>query len=62
MPTEKASEFVDFPLILQSGCFYIRDPSVFINKIKSHKNMRSNLILVTVDVADLYPNINMNQA
>ena len=56
---QKASEFMDFHLkpILQSGCSYIRDPSDFINKIKSHKNIGSNLILVTADVVGLYPSI-----
>ena len=56
---QKASEFLGFYLnpIMQSGSSYIRDSSDFSNKIKSIKNIRSNLILVTADVLGLYTSI-----
>ena len=48
---------MDFHLksILQSPCSHIRDPSDVINKIKSFKNIRSNLILVKADIVCLHP-------
>ena len=59
MPTEKASEFVDFHLkpIMQDGWSYIRYSNDFINKIKNLKNIPSNSILVTAYIVYLYPSI-----
>ena len=58
-PTEKASEFLDYHLkpIMQRGKSYIKDSGDFINKIKSSKNIPEGAILVTADVAGLYPSI-----
>ena len=59
MPTEKASDFVDFHLkpIMQNGWSYIRDSNNFIKKINVLKNKPNNSILVTADVVGLYPSI-----
>ena len=59
MPTEKASEFVDFhlKLIMENGWSYIRDKNDFVNKMKNLKNIPSNSILVTVDVVVSYSSI-----
>ena len=42
---------------MQNGWLYIRDSNDFINKIKNLKNIPSNSILVTADVAGLYSSI-----
>ena len=59
MPSEKASEFVDFRLkpVIQNRWSYIRNLNDFINEIKNLINKPSNSILVTVDVVGLYPSI-----
>ena len=58
-PTEKASEFLDNQLkeVIQNGWSYIKDSNDFIKKIKHLKNIPDNAILVTADVAGLYPSI-----
>ena len=42
---------------MQNGWSHIRDSNDFINKIKNLKNIPNNSILVTADVAGLYPSI-----
>ena len=56
---QKAFEFVDFYLKVykQSGSSYIRDSNDFINKIKSIKNIASNLILIRADFVGLYTGV-----
>ena len=58
-PTEKASEFLDSHLktIMQESWSYIKDSTDFINKIGQIGDIPENAILVTADVAGLYPSI-----
>ena len=58
-PTEKVSEFLDHHLkpFMQKGLSFIRDSQHFLEKIKSIGSVLENAILVTADVAGLYPNI-----
>ena len=42
---------------MQNGLPYIRDSQHFLEKIKAIGSVLENSILVTADVADLYPNI-----
>ena len=58
-PTEKASEFLDNQLkeVMQNGWSYIKESNNFIKKIKHLKNIPDNAILVTANVAGLYPSI-----
>ena len=58
-PTEKVSEFLDYPLklIMQSGRSYIKDSRDFLKKIKDLGSFPENVILVTAYVVGLYPNI-----
>ena len=58
-PTEKVSEFLDHHLkpFVQKGLSFIRDSQHFLEKIKSIGSVLENAILVTADVAGLYPNI-----
>ena len=42
---------------MQNGWSYIRDSNDIINKIKNLKNILSYSILLTADVAGLYPSI-----
>ena len=57
--TEKVSEFLDGQLkpVMQSSWSYIKDPGVFIKKIKDINNIPKDSILVTADVVGLYPSI-----
>ena len=57
--TEKASEFLDSHLktIMQKIWSYIKDSADFINKIGQIGDIPENAILVTADVAGLYPSI-----
>ena len=59
VPTEKASEFLDFHLkpLMQSSWSYIRDSSDFIEKMKRVGKIPEGSFLVTADVAGLYPSI-----
>ena len=58
-PTEKVSEFLDHHLkpVMQEGKSYIKDTGDFLNKIKDKNAISENAILVTADVAGLYPSI-----
>ena len=58
-PTEKASEFLDHHLkpVMQGSWSYIKDSVDFLRKIKQIGNLPENSILVTADVAGLYPSI-----
>ena len=58
-PTEKASEFLDHHLkpVMQGSWSYIKDSVEFLRKIKQIGNLPENSILVTADVAGLYPSI-----
>ena len=62
-PTEKASEFLDHHLqpIMKSGTSYIKDTNDFLSKLKNLKKVPDNTILVTADVAELYPSIPHNE-
>ena len=57
-PTEKASEFLDFhqKSIMQNGTSYIKDSNDFKSKIKNI-DIPNDALLVTADVAGLYPSI-----
>ena len=59
IPTEKASEFLDFHLkpLMQSGWSYIRDSGDFIDKMKRIGKVPEGSFLVTADVVGLYPSI-----
>ena len=52
-------EFLDNQLkkVMQNGCSYIKDSNDIITKIKHLKNIPDNALLVTADVAGLYPSI-----
>ena len=58
-PTEKASKCLDNQLkkVMQNEWSYIKDSNDFINKIKRLKNISDNTLIVTADVAGLYPSI-----
>ena len=55
VPTEKASEFLDFHLIsiMQNGASYIKDS----NDVKSEIDIPNDALLVTADVVALYRSI-----
>ena len=57
--TENISAFLDFYLqpLAQAVKSYIKDPNDFLNKLRSSPKLPDNIILCTVDVAGLYPNI-----
>ena len=57
--TEKVSAFLDLHLkpIMQAGKSYLRDTDDFLTKIKQLGPIPEGAILVTADVAGLYPNI-----
>ena len=59
IPTQNVSEFLDHHLkpVMQDGWSYIKDSGDFLKKIKNVGNIPENAILVTADVAGLYPNI-----
>ena len=61
-PTEKVSEFLDHHLnpVIQSGGSCIKDSCDFLKKIRDVGNIPENAILVTANVAGLYPNIPHN--
>ena len=42
---------------MQNGCSYIKDSNDIITKTKHLKNIPDNALLVTADVAGLYPSI-----
>ena len=58
---ENISAFLDFHLqdfhLAQAVKSYIKDTNDFLNKLRSLPKLPSNIILCTVDVVDLYPNI-----
>ena len=56
--TEKASEFLDHHLqpILRAGKSYIQDTGHF-SEVKGSSEAPENVLLVTANVASLYPNI-----
>ena len=57
--TEKMSAFLDFHLqpLAQAVKSYIKDTNDFLNKLRSLPKLPDNIILCTVDVVGLYPNI-----
>ena len=57
--TENISAFLDFHLqpLAQAVKSYIKDTNDFLNKLRSLPNFPSDIILCTVDVVALYPNI-----
>ena len=57
--TENISAFLDFQLqpLAQAVKSYIKDTNDFLNKLRSLPKLPSNIILCTVDVVGLYPNI-----
>ena len=59
VPTEKASEFLDYHLkpVMQRSWSYIKDSGDFIEKIKRISNIPDDAILVTADVVGLHPSI-----
>ena len=56
---KKISAFLDFHLqpLAQAVKSYIKDTNDFLNKLRSFPNLPDNIILCTVDVVGLYPNI-----
>ena len=59
MPTEKVSEYLDHILkpIMQESWSYVKDSEDLLKKIKNIGKIPEGVILVTVDVAGLYPSI-----
>ena len=57
--TENISAFLDFHLqpLAQAVKSYIKDTKDFLNKLRSLPKLPSDIILCTVDVVGLYPNI-----
>ena len=57
--TWKTSAFLDFHLqpLAQAVKSYIKDTNGFLNKLRSLPKLPDNIILCTVDVVGLYPNI-----
>ena len=57
--TENISAFLDFHLqpLAQAVKSYIKDTNDFLNKLRSLPKLPSDIILCTVDVVGLYPNI-----
>ena len=62
-PTVKASNFLDHPLkpIVRSGMSYIKNTNDSLPKLKNLKKVPGNAILVTADIAGLYPSILHNE-
>ena len=58
-PTEKVSEFLDNQLkpVMREGMSYIKDSNDFMHKIRDLKDIPNDALLVTADVAGLYPSI-----
>ena len=56
---ENLSTFLDFHLqpLAQAVKSYIKDTNDFLNKLHSLPKLPGNIILCTVDLVDLYPNI-----
>ena len=56
---ENISAFLDFHLqpLAQAVKSYFKDTNDFLNKLHSLPKLPGNIILCTVDVVDLYPNI-----
>ena len=59
MSTEKISKFLDHHLqsLIKQGESYIKDTGDFLEKLKRVEEIPEGAILVTVDVAGLYPSI-----
>ena len=57
--TENISAFLDFPLqpLAREVKSYIKDTNNFLKKLRSLRNIPNDIILCSVDVAGLYPNI-----
>ena len=57
--TENISTLLDFHLqpLAQAVKSYIKDTNDFLNKLRSLPKLPDNIILCTVDVVGLYPNI-----
>ena len=57
--TENISEFLDFYLqpLAQAVKSYLKDTNDFLNKLRFLPKLPDNIILCTVDVVGLYPNI-----
>ena len=58
-PSEKVSEFLDnqFKPVMQEGMSYIEDSNKFMHKLKDPKNILNDALLLTANVAGLYPSI-----
>ena len=58
-PTGKASEFLDHHLkpVMQKSKSYIKDSGDFKSKIKELQSIPDGAILITSDVAGIYPSI-----
>ena len=56
---ENISAFLDFHLqpLVQAVKSYIKDTNDFVHKVRSLAKLPGNIILCTVDVVGLYPNI-----
>ena len=56
---ENISAFLDFHLqpLAQAVKLYFKDTNDFLNKLHSLPKLPGNIILCTVDLVDLYPNI-----
>ena len=56
---ENISAFLDFHLqpLAQAVKSYFKDTNDFLNKLHSLPKLPGNIILCTVDLVDLYPNI-----
>ena len=61
--TENISAFLDFHLqpLAQAVKSYIKDRNDFLNKLRSLPELPDNIILCTVDVVGLYPNISLEE-
>ena len=61
--TENISAFLDFHVqpLAQAVKSYIKDTNDFLNKLHSLPKLPDNIILCTVDVVGLYPNIPHDQ-
>ena len=57
--TENISSFLDFHLqpLAREVKFYIKGTNDFLKKLRSSPNLPDDIILYTVDVVGLYPNI-----
>ena len=54
---ENISAFLDFQPLTREVKSYIKDPNDFLKKLHSLTDLPSNIILCSVHIAGLYPNI-----